>query len=150
MEEGLPNVSGLEGNRIQVILLAVGIVSLLIGCSVAYIRSNEETSRTELEKDCQELTAKVLGSGEPGSGMIRMGMIGSVAESLKDDEILKGRAAGLILTPFGGSPIEIYLPDEGSFKDKGSGKSSTTRTLVPVDLGGGRIAPGWMEVVLLE
>ena len=135
---------------LSITAIAIGTLILLAGCGVAVFRADEERAERELETSSDLMIRKIVDIYSRGGLYISYPLMSSRPDLILEDEGVEGRSGAITLSVIGQEDILIYLPDgvdtSGSHDERGTSSGLT----VPVEMGGGPVLPGGLEVVLYE
>ncbi len=126
------------------IIIAVGLMILVAGCSAALIRSGQDSRRASRDERADAFLEDLICL--LGSGAVSISILESEPDSFKD--LLDNRSARVVVNTMHDTGTTVYIPNRDAFED--GGDQSTSSRTVAVSFDDGRIIPGVLEVTLRE
>ncbi len=130
--------------------IAAGTLILLAGCGVAVFRADEERVERELETSSDLVLRRIVDIYSRGGLHISYALMSSRPDLILEDEVVEGRSGAITLCAIGQKDILIHLPDGVDTSGSNDGSGTSSGLTVPVEMGGGPVLPGRLEVVLYE
>ncbi len=131
------------------LLLVLGAAGLIIGCSVAYFRDQQNERRAEMGSDLDSAPQALVSVYGAEGGALSYDLFTSRPDLMSEAEPLMGRTGKVTISPMGMDSYTTFFPDKASFDRAAGGSGQTIIEVVPLDIGGGKVIPARMEVVLV-
>ncbi len=129
-------------------VLGIGIIVFIAGCTTAIIRDKESDLDTELERSSQTAILTLMSEYGSISGALSLESLKERHSDLSELEPYKDKVALITISTPGEEEVQIKIPDVGTFDDHPKTRSDIQSEKVPIHIGSGKVLPGDLEVIL--
>ena len=134
--------------KVNMMVLGIGIIVFIAGCTAAVIRDRENDRETELERSSQTAILTLMSEYGGISGALSLETLKERPSDLSELAPYKGKVALVTISIPGTEDIRIKIPDIETFDDHPRTLSDMQSEKVPIHIGSGRVLPCELEVIL--